>query len=194
MAVVRTSGGTQGLDVIEKTGLGFVSWNFFPQNISTQSAFATQVIYAIAVPVKAGQVIANVVVDVEVAASGTAPTNIFFGIADIANLGSIGTLRAKTADVAAGSFTQAIQSYALSAAYTVPVNGNIAVLALVNGTWSVTQAAFGRGSGRVAAGGASGPFFSATCGTAQTALPSVGSALPAAFSVTGALQFWAGVS
>jgi hypothetical protein len=170
------------------TGLGLVSWNFNPQNIATQTAPTSQTIYAASLGLRAGQTVTNVVLDVEVASSGTAPTGFFVGIASKA---ATGVMLAQSSNLASGSFAVGLNNYALTAPWSVTATDLYFVVLLQNGAFSVTNPSFGRGSGRAAVGST---FMSALAGTAQTALPGNGSALPAVYSSASALDYWVGVS
>lgn len=167
--------------------LGLKSWNWHPQNISTQTAPGTQTIYVIAIPLKAGQIITNVVLDVEIAAVGTVPTSFFVGLCD-----STGKMLTQSANLnASASLTaQGLRDFAVTS-YTVQANGLYYVVFLKDGVFGTTDVSLGRGGGRDLVNG-TGKRLSGTAGTGQTALPANAANL-AAFSGTGSLNYWAGV-
>lgn len=168
-------------------GLGLKAWNFHPQNISTQTAPGTQTVYVIAVPLKAGQIITNVVLDIEIAGVGATPTGFFVGVCD-----STGKMLTQSANLnASASLTaQGLRDFAV-ASYTVQSNGLYYVVVLKDGVFGTTDVSLGRGGGRDLVNG-TGKRLSGTAGTGQVALPANAASL-AAFSGVGSLNYWAGV-
>jgi hypothetical protein len=173
------------LENILLSGLALKTWNYRPI-ITANSAPASGTIYALATPFYAGDIISTIWLNVQVAGAGTAPTGFFVGVAD-----SSRNMLAQSNNLNASSSLTATahQQFALNASWTVPTDGMYYVVILENGSWGTTQMALGRGGSIGAAFGTNFEF--ATAGTGQTALPANGSALPSAYSSTGALGFFA---
>lgn len=178
-----------GLQDVWMRGLGLKSWNYNPQNITTQTAATSQTVYAVAIPLKAGQLATNIVLDVEVAAAGTAPTGFYVGLAT-----SAGVMLAQSGNLkdSASLTNQGLREFALSAAYLVQTNGLYYVVFLQNGAFGTTNPSFGRGTGRFLVN-VSGVYMAGTAGTGQTALPANGASMASTIGGTG-VNYWAGVS
>jgi hypothetical protein len=178
--------GAAGTDVMWD-GFGFKSMNFVFQNIATQAQALSGTVYAIALPLKEGQVASNLVLDVEVAGTGAAPTGFFVGLAD-----GNGKMLTQSGNLSSSTSltTQSLSSFPFNSAYQVPSSGVYYGIFLENGSFASTACQFGRGTGRFSF---NGKFYSCTAGSGQSSLPNNGSSL-AAYSGTGALDFWIGVS
>jgi hypothetical protein len=160
-------------DVFQKA-LSLLAWNMMPLNLPTASAPTSQSIYAVAIPLSEGQIVSKLGFTVTTAGAGTAPTNIFVGLAD-----STGKMVAQTADVAADTAwtDTGIRTVSLVASYTVPSDGIYYVVFLQNGTWGTTAMQFGR-TNTYAHGHIFGStFVYASGGALQTTLPANGSSL-----------------
>lgn len=163
MPTTKTS--PKSRDDIERTGLGYISWNFKVDLCTTTGSLTSQTIFAVGVPYRAGDVVTNLAWQISTAAAGTAPTSAIMGISDGV------TMLAQTADVKASTSWASTgpQVFALSAAYVIPADGIYYHVAWVNGTWGTTQPAVGRS-------GATAPSFNskfnyATLGTSQSSFP-----------------------
>lgn len=172
-------------DEILRDALGVVSWNYNPQNIATQTTTSTQLIYAVGIGLRSGQVVTNILLDVEVAGTSTAPTGFYVGLA------SSTAMIEQSANLAASSAltTQAIGSFALAAPTTITADGIYYVMILMNGAFAGTAHQLGRGSGRNKIGSV---WMAATAGSGQTTLPANAAAI--SLVTTNSLNYWVGVS
>lgn len=160
---------------------GAISESWHPSANVASFALTSGTIYRSLLGVNIGDVITNVGFHLIVAAAGAAPsgagTGVFAGIAS-----SAGVMLAVTADVKADAQWTATAGaeivFPLTGSYRVQSNTGIYVVVLQSGSWAVTQPQLARPgsvswipfSGRITRWG--------TGGTAQTALPAVGAALP----------------
>ncbi len=177
------------LDEVALTGYGLLSWTGNPENgRGASSAAATQVIFAVAIPLRAGMSVSNIWFGVQTAGTSTAPTGFFLGLANAT------TVLAQTANQASsGTLTATgFKSLPLSAAYAVPADGIYYVLILQNGIFAGTNVLFQKADPPSGAT-LNSVFVIATGGTGQTALPANGNAITLA-STSSPLTFWAGVS
>lgn len=168
---------------------GLQSWNYDPGMANGTSAPTQGVVYAVGVPYNQGQVVTYLNWYTAVAASGTAPTHIFCGIAD-----STGKMLAQTGEEKANA-GWAIASNAvrttLTAPYTIPSTGLYYHVFLQVGAFSVTQPTLNRVTGAPTFPNAS--LQQATgATTAQAALPANGSTLVGGLTVTSSLRLWSG--
>jgi hypothetical protein len=147
---------------------------------------ATQTVYYTLIGLRAGDVITNIAVSVNTAASGTAPTSIFVGLYDSA--GNRVALSANLKDDA--KFTSTGQkAFALTAAYTVPSDGGYYCAFLIDGTFASTNVQLHRcGSNTVASAALAGGVAPHGAQTGQTSLPS------SATLSANAIDIWFGVN
>lgn len=172
------------------TALGYKGWTFNTQVNGAGLALTSQEIDAYAIWLPHGAVISNVLLNVQTAGSGVAPTGFFAGLA------SPTAMVAQSANLASSSSltTLGIQAFPLSSPYTTnPTDsptGLYYVVLLQNGAFTVTNVAIAR-TVTVIGYGLNHPLWG-VLGTAQTALPANG----AAISFTGAAGIcrWAAVS
>lgn len=160
------------LDDILRTGLGFKSMNSTIFAVGGTGGFATQVIFATGIPLRANTVVSNLWLNIATAAAGTVPTSAFMGIAD-----PQAVVRIVSADLKSSSSWTATgwQSFTLGATYTVPSDGLYYGLILINGTFSVTQPLAQRASAIGAQVGST--FLYATGGTGQSTIPAASNTL-----------------
>lgn len=150
----QSSGLTEYADVFDAS-LGIVSRNFgLPvAPSSSNQTMSTQRLYGVLVPYRAGQVITNVGVVVAIAGAGTVPTTIKLGVGSPTTNKAV----AVTANTASsGQWTAAglgLRTFALTAAYTVPLDGPLWHYVLTDGIWGTTQPAILRGT-TIGSGGA----------------------------------------
>lgn len=176
----------QSLGDLYVSGLGFVSMNYQPATAAAGGSPTSQLIYAVAVPYRAGQVVTNLVWLVATAAAGTVPTSIVTGLA------SSSAMLAQSAELKnnAGWTSLGIKPFALSAAYTIPSDGIYYHLFLQNGTWGTTALQLARATNQGSVFGSS--ILYGTAGSGQTALPANGAAVT--LVTTSAQTWWAASS
>lgn len=197
MAEVKTASG-YGLEVPTLTrqerlvrARGLITENFpINQTDSTGATATNQTIFITAVGVKPGDVINNILIDIQSAGTGSGCTLAQYALLDYA-----GNRLATTTD-GATSRTQTesvgLKTIPLSAAYTVG-NEVLAVYVAVlqnNGTTAAKLAVAGAGNANAAGASISGKFQAA--GTAGTSQSSIGTTNTIA--ATSAINFWAGLS
>lgn len=171
--------------------LGYVNVGPGYFSATTTGAPSTQLIYAGGIWLPPNKVCTNIHLHVITAATGTAPTGFFVGLAS-------GTkMLAQSSNLAASAQLTAVgtATLALSAPYTSNLvdsaNGNYYIVVLMNGTFGTTNVQFGRAA--FAAGNGAGlsgqsPFFGGL-GSGQTALAANGAAITFG-QTTG--SYWAG--
>lgn len=176
-------------------GLGVADWNMPPFVATSNFSPTSQTIYAVVVPTIAGKTYTGIELFVSTAGSGTAPSGFFVGLATLAATGSKGTMLAQSSDLhsSASLTTVSAQRFPFSAAYTETVSSARYAVVLKNGAFASTDVAFAHTSGPSGHAGIEGFGLNAICGTSQTALPSNGSQLPAAFSESGSHGIWVGL-
>lgn len=170
---------------------GWISQNYPLLLASGGAALTAGTIFGYPVGLTAGDVVTSIGWGVTTAGAGTVPTGMYVGLAD-----STGTMVAQSSNLASSSIWTAagVASAALSSPYTVTTTGGYIAMILQVGSWGTTQAAFARvitaaSALAVPMSGKISP--SGSFGTAQTALPANGSALP---SLTGSSNtaYWCG--
>lgn len=196
----RNPGGTAGVtrrigqshEQILMEGLGFKSWAFDPNLGSGGTAPTQGTVYVRAIPLRAGQVITNVVLETITAASGTAPTSMFVGLAD-----STGKMVAQSNDLRASGIWTAgagMVQAPLSGTYTVPADGMYYAVFLQVGAFSVTQPVFEKGVNNSAAAGVGTTIFGTGATTAQTALPANASNIAGGIVTTNGINYFFGAN
>lgn len=173
--------------------LGLLAWNGDPKMTGNTGAATSQTIIAIPIPTKAGVTYTGVRLVVGVAGTSTAPTGFFVGLATNAAIGSTGAMLAQSNNLnsSASLTTTGSQPFAFNATFTETVTGFRVVTILQNGAFAGTNCQFTRYTPGGQYGTASGAQALAyTAGAAQTALPSNGSNLPAAYSNQNTLVYF----
>jgi len=198
VAIVSPSGAQGPFVDPLATALGLVNWNFNFQTNITQTTPTSQTIYASGIWLPFGKSVGHVIMGVAQAASGTAITAGYMGLA------SPTAIIAQTASL--GSTSAAYPSGYLSGALTAPYVPNATdsplglyyVLLLLNGTFGTTQPGFLRGNGNTglvvnpATNSSATNLLSATVGTGQATLPANGTALT--FMNTNGVSFGVAVA
>lgn len=170
--------------------LGYKAWTFNTMVNGSGLAMANQEIDAMAIWIPPGTVITNILLNIQIAGSGTVPTGFFVGLASptkmVAQSGNLASSASLT--------TLGIQAFPLSASYTTnPTDsptGLYYIVILQNGVFSVTNVTIVRTLAVIGYGLVT-PLWG-VLGTAQTALPANGAAIT--FTGAGAAARWAAVS
>jgi hypothetical protein len=168
---------------------GMQTWNYDPSMSNGTSAPTQGTVYAVAVPYNQGQVVTYINFHTAVAASGTAPTHIFCGLAD-----STGKMLAQTGEEksnAGWALPSNVVRTTLAAPYTIPVTGLYYHVFIQVGAFSVTQPTLNRVTGAPAFANASIPQVTGVT-TGQSALPANGSTIAGGIVITNSLRFWSG--
>jgi hypothetical protein len=153
------------------------------------SGFAptSQIMYVSLIGVRAGDVITNIVLNVQVAAVGTDPTLVKAGLYTTA-----GTRLAQTANLAADTMfdTVGYKQMPLSSTYTVTTDGGLYVAFLKDGAWASTDVQLTTIANNAATTGAigSGPSVSRHHNALVTDLPASATWDPDSRNI------WAGLS
>lgn len=135
-------------DDLTDAACGIVGRNFsLPCLPATSSQTPTsQRLYGTLVSYRAGQVITNIGIHVQTAGAGAVPTTVKLGVGSLATnkaLAVTGNVAASAQWTAAGIGMRVV---ALTAPYTIPLDGSYWHYWLTDGTWGVTQMVFLRGS------------------------------------------------
>lgn len=157
----------------------------FPALASTVgSSLTSGTIYALAVGLRAGDVLTNLFTNVVVAGSGTAPTLIRQGVAD-----SNRVIRALTADTHADAqwLSTGITSFPLSAAYTAPADGLYYLCIIQVGAFGTTALNIRKCTVPIGLPAVAGGVVISGNQNGQTDLPTVGNAMTLATSSTNSL-------
>jgi hypothetical protein len=173
--------------------LGYVNWNM-PIGSAAGGAvgYTSGVVYVVGMFIPLGSTVTNVVLLVNTAAAGTAPTGFFVGLA-----GPTGTMVAQSNNLAAAGGPLAVgpNAMALSATYTASpsdsTTGFFYVAILQNGSWGTTQplCVVGLQGNGTALG--SNPRHHATGGTTGlTALPANGQAIGGGLTAGNTPKAW----
>jgi hypothetical protein len=172
-------------------GLGYKSWNYNPNSITTNTAPTSQTLYGVLMATVAGISYTGVTLQINTAANGTAPTGFFVGLASAAGNGSAGTMLAQSSNLNGQSMTTpGLIQYAFSAAYVETVTTIRYVLLLQNGAFSVTNPTFFKSGASI--GGKTGDVVTAvTAGTGITALQANGNPVANNYAITSNQPFWA---
>lgn len=172
---------------LKEQGLGLCAESSPLSGFVAGTALTSQRVQGVCVGLRAGAVIDHVATCLTVAASGTSPTHMRMGLADLT-----GKMLAVTADTtAAATWLIGVVSLALTAAYTVPTSGLYIIALVQNGTFSVTEPSFATqtavDASQNAAVGSNPPRNFQWA--AQTDLPAVASSLT--ITTPSAYTFWA---
>jgi hypothetical protein len=169
-------------DSLRATGLGVLAEPFPASTlVSAALAPATQQVAGVAVGLKRGDVVTGIMTRVAVAAAGTNPTTVRFGLAD-----STGKILVLSADRGTAGSNDATTVFALgpnkiafTAPLTIPADDLYFPVFVVNGTWGTTQPTMGLLSVSTAAmmGAAAGSAPANFVWTGQTDLPAVNSSV-----------------
>jgi hypothetical protein len=162
-------------DTILQSALGILAWNHNPLVETGTLALTAGTVYAMSVPLLAGQVISRLGFGINVAGAGTVPTHIYIGLCD-----STGKMLAQSADLAANAgWTSGtkLTSFPLSASYTVPTTGLYYIVILQVGAWGTTQMTLDRTLGLGTQIDGAGAFIYGTGGAGAAALPANGATL-----------------
>jgi len=117
-------------------GLGLCSMNYHPALTVTQTSPTTANAYALRVPLRQGMAITGLMLNIQTAAAGTAPTGAFFGLADT---NGVVLIQSGNLNSAAGWASTGFQTFSFGSTYNVPTDGSYFAWFLVNGTWGTTQ-------------------------------------------------------
>jgi hypothetical protein len=180
------------------TALGLVNWNFNWSLIQTTSAATSGTIFATSIWLPFGKTIGTVRMICGTAASGTAITAGYMGLATPTNI----VAQTATLGTAAASYPIGPLAGTLTAPYvtnaTDSPTGLYYVLLLLNGTFGTTQPAYGRNNGNISmnqnpvTGSQVSGIQWGNVSTAATVLPTNGSALT--FNATAGAGFAVGCS
>jgi hypothetical protein len=122
-------------DQLKLTGSGVITETESPANHTTGVAPTSQQVAGRLIGLRAGQVVTGIVLRNIVAAAGTLPTTVRFGLAD--NTGKILVLSNNLNALA--SWGQGPLQFPFTAPFTVPVDADYFPVFVVNGTWGTTQ-------------------------------------------------------
>ncbi len=183
------------LDDILRTGLGYQSWNFNPQECSGGLTPTAGTVYLAALPLRAGQLVTNMIFWPSTAAVGTVPTDIFVGIAD--STGKMLVQSSTQKSLAAWTTSATKASVPLANTYTATVDGLYYGVFLQVGSWGATQLVLAKNVNSGGPGGIGGLSileFATGSTTSQTALPANASSIAGGLVVTNASAIWIGVN
>lgn len=183
----------QAIDRPLSRAFGLKTWNYDILSAGANTAPTSQTIYATPIYIPAGKVITNVVLGVSTAASGTSPAHFYVGLASPSKVvAQSNNLNASTSLTTAG-----MQNFALASTYTTNTtdssSGLYYVLLLQDGAFGTTNPTFANtvAQANLSKAYGAGAVLCGTTATAQTALPTNGTAI----TVTAATNYWfAGVS
>lgn len=169
-------------------GLGLKSWNMPTHAIANTSTLTAGTTYVGLIPLRAGDVVTNIVLAPTIAAGGTAPTSFWVGLYAKSGL----SLRISADVKASAAPSVALNALPLSAAYTVLTTDVYYVAVLQVGSWGSTQPSFARNNGNGAGAALSGgSIMWGNTGTGQTGLTAVDATATVS---AGSPGFWFGVS
>lgn len=165
----------KGREQVARTAAGVIVEQFSPLAATSATAPTTQTVYGMLHGLLAGDVITGVLMRNAVAAAGTLPTTVRFGLAD--STGKILVLSGN--DNALAKWGLGANPHAFTAPYTIPVDGAYFTCFVVNGTWGTTQptpilSSNGGAAAMTAFGAKTPPTFQLT---GQTDLPAVDSSV-----------------
>jgi hypothetical protein len=160
---------------LAQTAAGVITENGPPYLFTTGLAPATQAIAGSLVGLRGGDVVTGIKLSNSVAAAGTLPTTVRFGLADIT--GKILVLSGNLNSLA--SWVQGPIPFPFTAPYTVLADGGYYAVFVVNGVWGTTQPTPAR---TLLAQWYANPFNAKAplviAQAAQTDLPAIGSSIP----------------
>lgn len=124
-------------------GLGFVSWNWPPQSVANQSALTAGKAHTGVLPLVAGDIVNNIICEVNIVAAGTAPTAFYVYLLDkTGKCVSISTDLKASASLTTLGFRQ----FPITR-FVAPTTDDYYPVLLQVGAWGTTQPAFARNNG-----------------------------------------------
>jgi Pectate lyase superfamily protein len=166
---IHVPGGVTPADPLA-VAMGYKSWNWNSATTGAGNALTSQRIDVAAVYIPHGTVVTNVVLDVIVAAAGTAPTGFFVGLCTTAKMvRQSGNLNNSALLTSTGTKQFALTSTYVSNPTDSPT-GLYFVCMLQNGAFGTTNPTFLRGNASTPGTSITGATFG-NIGTGQTVLP-----------------------
>lgn len=170
--------------------LGLINWNYEPEIAAVSLAPTSQTIYFSSIWLPAGVSVGNLYFWIAVAGAGTQPTSVVVGLDNgVTMQAQSGELKANAALTTVG-----FQKVPLAAAFTPPQSGYYRICYLSNGVFGTTPLQLANRTTTSGSTSKQALLFEpwGTGGTAQTALPANGSALPAVVIASNAIWCGAG--